>query len=426
MSNLKAIYEDVAKCNKCGFCQAVCPIFRETRFEGSVARGRLALIRESIEGIIPFNNEFKETLFECLLCKHCVENCPAGVESTDILLTARATLAKDHVPLVQKLIFDHLLPYPKRVSLTNRLLRIYQNTGLRSVLKKSGLVGLLGPLAKAEDFLPEIPKTFRDLQPELTQNPKHATLKVSYFLGCGTNLLKPAEGVAAVNSLRRRGCQVEVPETFCCGLPAVTYGHGDVAKELAKKNIDILLQANSDYIVSDCASCGSALKDYPELFDPNDPCYVKAQQIAGKVVDYAQLILKLENKDSLSLESKGVVTYHVPCHLGRGLKAAEEPREILKSIRGVTFVELPEADTCCGAAGSYVVTHPELSERVLRRKMENIRDTGASVVVTSCPACMMQLEHGARLFNVPVKVLHLSEIVSLASRVQTKCLLSLD
>jgi glycolate oxidase iron-sulfur subunit len=154
------------------------------------------------------------------------------------------------------------------------------------------------------------------------------------------------------------------------------------------------------------------LKDYQKLFDKNDLYYEKANKISEKIVDYAQLLLKCKQED-LSIKEKHIVTYHVPCHLARGLKAGQEPREILKNIKGIEYIEMPEADTCCGAAGSYMVTHPDMSERVLKRKMENIRSTRADIVVTSCPMCMMQLEHGARLFKVPVKVMHMSEIVNL-------------
>jgi len=410
MNKLQELYEEISKCNKCGFCQSVCPVFQETRIEGSVARGRLALIRETVEGQIAFDHEFKDTLYECLLCKNCVENCPGGVIGDSILLAARETMAANHIPLVQKLVFNHLLKHPKRLSLTGRLLQIYEKTGLRKAFRKTGLIGLLGPLAKSEDFLPKIANTFRDLQGGLAPNPQEANYKVSFFLGCGTNLLKPSQGFAAVNTLRKLGCFVQIPETLCCSLPAVSYGHSGVAQEMAKKNIELLLAEESDYIVSDCASCSSALKDYPKLFKEDDAYYQKALDVACKVHDYAQLTLKLST-GSWQWPKEQVVTYHVPCHLARGLKAGSEPKKLLADIKGLNYVELPEADYCCGAAGSYFITYPELSEKVLRRKMQNIKKTGASLVATSCPACVMQLERGARMINHPVKVMHIAEII---------------
>ncbi|ATW26290.1 (Fe-S)-binding protein [Candidatus Formimonas warabiya] len=415
MNNLESLAEALAKCSKCGDCQAVCPIYRETKKEGSVARGRNALLRFAMEEEIPFNGDFKETLYECLLCGRCAENCSAGVPTPDILLAARENLAQKDLPWGQKLIFHHLIPFPKRLMLTNRLLKIYQNTGLRYLLKKSGLIGVLGPLAKSEDVIPGIPPTFRDAQARLKENPLQPTCRVGYFLGCGTNLLKPAQGIAAVNTLRQMGCRVEIPEVFCCGLPAVTYGQGEAARELARRNMDLLQKGNYDYIVSDCASCTSMVQDYQKLFPPQDPYAATAKQMAAKIVDYAQLLLKLDPWKSLSGDGQKV-TYHVPCHLARDLKAGEEPKEVLKKITGIKYVELPEADVCCGAGGSYFVTHPELAESILSRKMEQIRTTGANQVVTSCPVCLMQLEHGARIFHVPVKARHLAEIVQEAWR----------
>lgn len=413
MNKLHDLSEEVSKCNKCGFCQSVCPVFQETRIEGSVARGRLALIRETLDGQIPFNEEFKDTLYECLLCKNCVENCPAGVIGDTILLAARETMANNHIPLVQKLVFNHLLRHPRRLSLTGRLLKIYEGTGLRKALKKSGLIGVLGPMARSDDFLPKITNTFRDLQGSLPPNPETPHHRAAFFLGCGTNLLKPNEGLAAVSTLRKLGCWVDIPETLCCSLPAVSYGHSEIAREMAMKNIDILLDREVDYIVSDCASCTSMIHDYPKLFDKEALYYQKALSVAEKVLDYAQLVVKL-SKNTMQWPEEQVVTYHVPCHLARGLKAGDKPQELLAGIKGMNFVKLPEADYCCGAAGSYFMTYPELSEKVLRRKMENIKNTGASLVVTSCPACVMQLERGAKMLKLPLKVMHIAEVIDAA------------
>lgn len=415
MKELQWIHENASKCAKCGDCQSVCPIYRETKREGSVARGKLAVLRFAAGGELPFDGELKEYIYECLMCGSCAANCSSAVPVTDIILGAKEILAQGKDPFVQQVMFQHFLPYPKRMAFTNRLLKIYQNSGLRYLLKKSGLIHVLGSVAKAEDFIPKITATFRDQEGGLRGNPEHPKLKIGYFLGCATNLLKPVQAVAAVNVLRKMDCRVEIPETFCCGLPAATYGRRELVRELAKKNIDILLKKDYEYIVSDCVSCSSQLKDYHKLFDMNDPYYHKAMNLSVKAVDFAQLVRKIDPKQNLLSENR-TVTYHVPCHMARGLKAAQEPIEILKSIEGITFAELAEADTCCGAAGSYLATHPELSLAVLRRKMEHIRATGAHMVVTSCPECVMQLERGAKLFNVPIKVGHLAEMVLEASR----------
>lgn len=414
MIGLREIQESVSKCAKCGDCQSVCPIYRETKREGSVARGRLAILGFAAKGEIPFDGEVKENIYECLMCGSCVANCTSDVPVTDIIFAAKEIFAQEKIPLFQQFILNHFLPYPGRLVMTNRLLQIYQNSGLRYLLRKSGLINLLGPIVKAEDFIPKITSTFRDQQKKLLPNPKIPKLKVGYFLGCATNLLKPDQGRAAVDLLRKLECHVEIPEAFCCGLPVATYGQTETVRELARKNIDILLQQDFVYVVSDCVSCCSQLKDYPKLFESNDPYYEKAKQLSIKVVDFSQLLLKMDHLKELLNENPAYanqrVTYHVPCHMARGLKAAQDPIKVLKALKGIEFVELPEADTCCGAAGSYLATHPELSLAVLRRKMDHIKETGANIVVTSCPECVMQLERGACLFNVPIKVMHLAEI----------------
>ena len=414
LNSLEGISQGLTKCSKCGECLAVCPIYRETKREGSVARGRNALLSFALEGKIPFDTQFQETLYECLLCGRCTENCTAQVPTTDNILKAREIMANAHVPFVHHLLFKHIILFPKRLLLTNRLVRLYQKVGLGYFLRNTGLGRLLGPLGRVEAVLPRVTPTFRDLQASLAINPEQPKCKVGYFLGCGTNFLYPSEGIAAVNTLRQLGCCVEIPEVFCCGLPPVTYGQGEVTREVAQKNIELLQEGNYDWIVSDCASCGSMLKDYPKLFGPTDPYFEKATRVAAKVVDYAQVILKLDVNKPLSAGGQRI-TYHLPCHLAH-LGAGREPEEILKKMTGIEFVELPEAAVCCGAGGSYFVTHGELSEAVLRRKMENIKATGAELVVTSCPVCKMQLEHGARLLKMAVQVKHLAEIIAEASQ----------
>ncbi|MEL7568832.1 MAG: (Fe-S)-binding protein [Dehalobacterium sp.] len=415
MNGLREIRESVLKCAKCGDCQSVCPIYRETKKEGSVARGRLAVLRFAAEGEIPFDNEVKENIYECLMCGSCAAHCTSDVPVTDIIFRAKEIFAREKVPLMQQFMFNHFLPYPGRLKLSHRLLKFYRNTGLRPLLKKSGFLNVLGSLAKAEDFIPRISSTFRDQEKNLLPNPQDAKYKLGYFLGCATNLLRPVQGMAAVNFFRKAGCRVEIPETFCCGLPVLTYGQTGICRELAKKNIDIMLEQDFTYIVSDCVSCSSQLKDFVKLFDKTDPYYEKAWQLSEKVLDFAQVLIRLNHWEDL-LNQNGahvnqVLAYHVPCHMARGLKAEEEAREVLKAIKGIKYVELPEADTCCGAAGSYLATHPELSLAVLKRKMENIRATGAHIIVTSCPECVLQLERGARTFHVPVKVMHLAELI---------------
>jgi glycolate oxidase iron-sulfur subunit len=416
MNELQELYSTLLKCAQCGDCQRVCPAYQATKYEGWVARGRLATLRYAVEGEIPVSEDLKKQVGTCLMCKSCEANCSSKVPVTEILQATREMFARQQkMPFLDNLIFSRLLPYPGRLKLGNRLLKMYLNTGLRSLVKKTGLIGILGPMAKAEDFLPKtVGPTLRDKEEQLQPNPAKPKVNVGYFLGCGTNIVKSAQAVAAVNTLRERGCRVDIPAVVCCGLPAASYGYTEIARAMAKKNIDTLLKTGYDYITSDCVSCSSQLKHYANLFDGKDPYHEKASKIAGKVVDYAELFLKLNSTQNLSHRHQKV-TYHVPCHMARGLNIVQEPQAVLQSIEGIEFVPLDEADSCCGAAGSYFVTHGDISEAILRRKMEKIQASGADIVVTSCPVCVMQLEHGAELFQVPVTVKHLAEIVDESS-----------
>jgi glycolate oxidase iron-sulfur subunit len=374
------------------------------------------MLRHAAEGDITLSDGITDRLSECLMCKSCEANCSSKVPVTELIQRAREIFAKEEkMPFMQQVMVNDILPNPGRLTMTNRLLRIYQNTGVRGLLRKSGMINMLGPLAKAEDFLPKITPTFRDKQKNTRQNPDVPKMRIGYFLGCITNIMKSNQAIAAVNTLRQMNCQVDIPATVCCGLPAASCGHTEVTKELAKKNMFLLLKDDYDYITSDCVSCSSQLKHYESLF-ADDPSYSKkAKEMAAKIVDYSELLLKINDLSSLSHKSTRV-TYHIPCHMARGLNVVQEPQEVLKSIKGIEYVPLSEADTCCGAAGSYFATHPDMSIAILRRKMENIRESGAQVVATSCPACAMQLERGARMFNVPVTVKHLAEVVADASK----------
>jgi glycolate oxidase iron-sulfur subunit len=374
------------------------------------------MLRHAAEGDIALSDGITDRLSECLMCKSCEANCSSKVPVTELIQRAREIIAQEEkMPLMQQVMVNDILPNPGRVTMANRLLRMYQNTGFRSMLRKSGMINILGPLAKAENFIPKICPTFRDQQKHLRQNPNVPKLRAAYFLGCITNIMQPDHAIAAVNTLRRMNCQIDIPETVCCGLPAASCGHTEITKELAKKNMDLLLTGDYDYITSDCVSCSSQLKHYETLF-ADDPSYSrKAKELAAKVVDYSEILLKIADLSSLSCE-RTKVTYHIPCHMARGLNIVQEPQEVLKSIKGIEYVPLSEADTCCGAAGSYFATHPDMSIAILRRKMENIRESGAQVVATSCPACVMQLERGARMFNVPVTVKHLAAVVADAAK----------
>ena len=234
-------------------------------------------------------------------------------------------------------------------------------------------------------------------------------------MGCGLNFGLPQTGQATLEALVALGNEVQVVDNYCCGLPPYVYGDTEAALSLAKKNLDRFRELEAEAIVTDCATCYSHLKQYCVLL-ADDPDYAdQATAFSYKVAeasDYAGSGLRPEQLSPL----EGIVTYHDPCHLSRYEVVTEPPRRLLQAIPDLEYRELPEADWCCGGAGVYNIMHPEQSMHVLERKMRNVRKTGASILATSCPACIIQLSYGARVLGVDVEVLHVMEVLARAAR----------
>ncbi len=202
-----------------------------------------------------------------------------------------------------------------------------------------------------------------------------------------------------------------VLDNVCCGLPPYAYGDLESARALARRNLDAMARLGADVVVSECASCTSFLKEYPHLLASDSAYHAQAEDMARRVKDATQFLATVQ-LPSLSDNGQLRVTYHDPCHLSHYLRERSAPRQVLKSLPGVEFVELPEADWCCGGAGSYNITHPDASERILDRKMGNVSKTGAKVLTTACPSCVLQLSSGVRRHKLEVEVKHVVELVA--------------
>lgn len=406
-------YDAVAQCNRCGFCQAACPIFRATGHESGVARGRLALLRAVIEGRLPWSAEIEEPLYDCLLCGACTGNCFPAIPTAELLVQARAEyLERVGRKPAHRLLFDRLLPYPRRLHLAARAAAIGKNSGAARLAAALGLLRILGrDFARAEAILERLPP--RPLRGRLAPGRypgRGRALEVAYFVGCGVDLVAQEAGAATVALLRQVAAGVRVLDNNCCGLPAWSYGDLGAARRLAAKNLERFDPAACDAIVTDCSSCAAFLKRLPQLLPPGGPLGARAAAAAARVRDAAELLASVELPPAPALSGRRV-TFHDPCHAVRGQRLALPPRALLKRVPGAEFVELPEADWCCGGAGAYAVTHYALAMRVLDRKMENLRATGADLLVTTCPACVIQLAHGVRRHGLKVAVRHLTEVL---------------
>ena len=411
--DLSNLYDELARCNRCGFCQVACPIFRATGHEAGVARGRLALLRALVEGRLEWSSELEEPLFTCLLCGACTANCFPATATADLLTEARrAYLDRVGRKPFHRLLFNRLLPYPERLRRAARAAAFGNRSGLTKAARALGLLRIFGrDFPRAVEIADRLPaRALRDTLPPSTLAGAGRSLRVAYFVGCGMDIMVPDAGRATVQALRAAAQSVTVLDNVCCGLPAETYGDRDAARRLAERNLALLARDEFDTVVTDCSSCAAFLKKYPRLFPENDPRHETARRVGSRVRDFVQWCGESEPPRRQATEPI-VATWHDPCHAVRGQGLRAEPRRILQSLAGVEFRELPEADWCCGGAGSYALAHYDLARKVLERKIDNVERTSAGVVVTSCPACIIHLRYGIRLRGLSIRVCHLSEIL---------------
>ncbi|MFH0915214.1 MAG: (Fe-S)-binding protein [bacterium] len=437
----RALYDHVVTCGKCGFCQPTCPIFRATGREGHVARGKVALYRNIIEGRTEIGPDAKDAFANCLLCRACTENCFSAVKTDEVVMSFRHAYAQRFGRgFLQRRVFRSLLPRPRLMRGLVRSLWALRKTGLADAARRIGLVGLLNPkLERALELRAGTPGPLLH-----TRLAKHETggsdgrPRVGYWMSCGYNYVLPDVGEATVRVLERLGMAVEVLDNCCCGLAAHGYGDREAAAKLARDNLQRLGDLDRfEAIVSECGSCSGHLKEYPEVL-ADDPVWVeRATRLKEKTRSFSEFVAERGGMAPLLVDrstgvaaseataaeaataetaTQTVVTYHDPCHLGRRYQnVVSQPRQLLQSLPGLTFREATESDACCGAAGTYGVLHPETSATIIERKMGFIRDTGASVVVTECPSCMMQLSFGAQRAGLDVSVLNISQMCDSAA-----------
>ncbi|MBU2551963.1 MAG: (Fe-S)-binding protein [Proteobacteria bacterium] len=408
-------FAQIDQCNRCGFCQEKCPIFRVTGHEAGVARGRLALLSALRDGSLDWSDGIEEPLFACLLCGACTANCFPAVPTADMILEARREyLERSGRKPLHRLLFDHLLPYPGRLRLAARGAAVLPDRDVSRVARALGLLRFLGrDFPKALDIVGRVPaRPLRDgSAPRTFAGQDRTGPAIGYFVGCGMDLVRPEAARETLALLGRLGRSVELLPNGCCGLPAETYGDRRAARKLAERNLRLLAGRSLDLIVTDCSSCAAFLKKYPRLFEADDPWQETAAVVSSRVRDLLEVLSRIGPGDEPQGE-KWIVTYHDPCHASRGQGLTKPPRDFLASLPGVEYREMEEADWCCGGAGSYALAHYDLARRVLERKIDHIEKTGAQVVASSCPACLVHLDYGCRMRGLPVRAVHISRIAN--------------
>jgi glycolate oxidase iron-sulfur subunit len=395
-------------CIRCGLCLAVCPTYREYLKETASPRGRVALTRKGMEGVLDLSPNLVEQMYGCFDCMACDSICPVGIKPAELALSMRSVDEQRKPKKWKQLLFKGLLAKADRLELATLPLRLYQKLGIRRLVYLLGMNRILPDrIRDYEAMLPRLPqRPLRSVLPEITEALGESKRRVGYFLGCAQSLLFAEQSAATLRVLSRNGCTVVTPgKSECCGMPARGYGRMDLVLEQACNNIEVFERCDVDRIVTDCATCGSALKEYGTLLAEDPEWASRASLFSGKVRDISEFLAEIPlEKPSGRIEAR--VTYHDPCHLRRGQKVWKEPRKILSLIDGLEFVELPEAEWCCGSAGSQLITHYDTSRKVLDRKLDNIEGTGAQIVASGCPGCRMQLKTGLQRRGDPVRVVH--------------------
>lgn len=405
---------ELHQCVHCGLCLNQCPTYRVLRLEPASPRGRIHLVNAAAEGRIELGDRFKEHMYLCLLCRACETACPSGVSYGRIAETAREQLGPPGSPFartVLNLFFTQLLPYPRRLRSLFALLRLYQRTGMRRLVQPL----LPGKLRDMDTMLPSIPaKFFRQKAMVLPAIGKRRA-RVGLLNGCVMPLLFGDVNEATIRVLRRNGCEIVLPKNqTCCGALNLHNGEGVAARRMARRNIDVFLEAKVDAIIVNAAGCGAAMKEYGYLLR-DDPAYrEKAEIFSAQVKDSGEFLAGLGMIGKLrTLEM--TVTYQDPCHLAHGQRIRAQPRQLLQMIPGLKLIELEGADRCCGSAGIYNLTHSGMSKHLLKEKMQSVAATGAEAIVAPNPGCMLQLAYGAQCYGPPVKIYHLMDLLDRAS-----------
>jgi len=414
-SHLKNLdYSVVQQCMHCGLCLPTCPTYDATKVERNSPRGRIALMRSIADGHLEATKTFADEMYFCLGCLACMTACPAGVNYAELFEHARAEAEQSGVldspkrSVIRGFTLRWLFMDLSRLHLIGHALRLYQELGLQTFLRRSGILKLLPKrLRELEAMTPTVqPKFSAELIDPVTPAGGVRKYRVAMLTGCAQDLIFSDVNRDTVEVLARNGCEVITPsEQLCCGSLHAHNGEWELAQQLARKNIDQFPPEQFDAIITNAGGCGSHLKHFAKLL-AGEPAYEpRAHEWDRKVKDIHEWLAEI----GIATPPAGpeqVVTYHESCHLCHGQKVSTQPRQLLRAIPGVKLVELPEATWCCGSAGIYNLTQPEMAGQLLERKMKHIRSTSCGVVATGNPGCLLQLVNGAKQEGLSLRVAH--------------------
>lgn len=410
---------DLDRCVHCGLCLNACPTYRELGLEMDSPRGRVYQMVQVAQRA-PITPAYREHIALCLACRGCESACPSGVPYGRIIEAARAVLEERtertwSARLLRHLVFRRLVTSRAALAFAGTLLYLYEASGMKRFLRATGVLKLLPEMGRLE-FLapsPQLPFFFRNMGRTF---PAEGTrrYRVAFLAGCIANVAFARLNEATVRVLQKNGCEVWIPENQgCCGALHLHAGLRADARKLARRNLDALALGGYDAIVTNAAGCGSTLKEYGELL-AGDPKYAeRARQFSALTRDVTEFLASIEWNPAAG-PVRAVVTYQDSCHLAHGQKIRSAPRDLLRRIPGIEFREMAGSDICCGSAGIYNVIESEMAAQILESKMRSVNSTGAAIIATANPGCMLQLEAGVRQHGSGQRVMHVVELLDMA------------
>ncbi|HEX6513210.1 MAG TPA: heterodisulfide reductase-related iron-sulfur binding cluster [Chloroflexota bacterium] len=410
-----AEFEGLYRCVHCGLCLQACPTYRELGLETDSPRGRLYLMRAMVEGRIEMSEGVVTHMNRCLVCRACEPACPSGVPFGHLMELTRDRIRQQWPQpagstMIRRLMLGHVIPHARRLRWLSRLGLLYQRSGLQKAVRAAGL--LPHQVAQAEELMPAIsPDPFQPPAGGWFRAKGSARYRVGLLSGCIMSVAFAGVDRATVRVLNRNGCDVFTPpQQTCCGALHAHDGDLETARELARRNIEAFQQEQLDAIVMNAAGCGAMMKEYGELL-AGDPAYAsRAARLAANVKDVTEFLAGLGINEELG-RLDWTVTYQDPCHLAHGQRIREAPRELLRAVPGLKLVEMRDSDRCCGSAGIYNLTQPELSRRFMAEKAQAAAETNAEVIVSANPGCIIQLQAGLRERGSRASVKHIVEVL---------------
>ena len=413
-------YEKSLDCIQCGLCLSQCPTYEQTGNEAASPRGRIRMMRALAEDRLELSQGFAEQMNLCLVCRACESVCPSAVQFSRMMEITRQEI-REHTSTsrlsrwTRDLLLRRILPSKKLLGMLIATTQAYQRTGLQGFLRRTRLNKLLPKtLQRMEFLLPRIPARTKR-QPLASFYPAHGKRRgrVALLEGCVMGHLFGDINRRTVNALTTQGFEVVVPRSqSCCGALHLHAGDVEFARQLARRNIESFQAIEGlDYLVMNAAGCGAAIKELPLLFDAQDPEFRTAKALAEKTIDILELFDKLDLNPRGPAEGPLKICYDAPCHLQHAQKITDPATRVLARVPKVEWLPLARSESCCGAAGIYNVQQPDMSDRIISDKINDLRRTGAQVLVTGNPGCMLQWQRGIEQAGLAVRVQHPVELL---------------